>query len=180
MFSPPIRHHITVLLSFTLLFFPTATIAKQPQTFYVGQQIDPNLMLNSIDGQRYQLKNLDYPIVILHYWATWCPKCILEFPDMLDALRGMDNDIAIVAISLDQNIDFMRNYISKQNTSGVPIYWVHDKDMQLSFKQYRIIGTPENVFLNREHKVIKRFNDGFDWRTGQAWKELTAMVADSI
>lgn len=148
--------------------------------FQIGQHIDPNLTFQTIDGGTVRLADLDHPLIMIHYWASWCGLCLLEFPDMLDSLRGMNNDIAVIAISLDFKQTAMNNYTHKLNSSGVPIYWVFDPKMDWAYNRFKITGTPETIFLDSNYRVVKKFNDGYDWRSGQSWKELTALIANSI
>jgi thiol-disulfide isomerase/thioredoxin len=44
-------------------------------------------------------------VVFLNFWATWCPPCRREIPDIVELAREMSNDVVVVGISLDEGTD---------------------------------------------------------------------------
>ncbi|GEM_PF-4352677 len=157
----------------------THLTSKIPQYFSVGQSLK-QMSFTTIQGDDFNTSDLSEPVVMVHYWASWCPPCVMEFPLLLKTLREMNGQVAMIAVSLDYKADAMQRYISKLGADDLPIYWVHDAKYDLSARFYRIKGTPETVFLNKERTVIKHINDGYEWGTTESWKELTSMVAGSI
>ena len=153
--------------------------SKIPQYFSVGQSLE-RMSFTTTQGDDLIVSDLSEPVVLVHYWASWCPPCVLEFPLLLKTLREMNGQVAMVAISLDYKADAMQRYINNLGAEGLPIYWVHDTKYDLSARFYRINGTPETLFLDKDHTIIKHINDSYEWGTADSWKELTAMVAGSI
>lgn len=169
------------MLAMMLAFVPAQGQAAEERAalFTPGQNL-ADMAFTTTGGAPYTLRDLPEPVVLLHYWASWCPPCVIEFPKLLEALREMNGQVALVAISLDYKADAMQRYIDTLDTHGVPIYWVQDSNYDLSLRQHRILGTPETVFLDQQRSVVKKVNDEHDWQTRKSWKELTAMVAGSM
>lgn len=152
---------------------------RPPPPIQIGQTID-DLSFTTTDGIAYTLDDIKAPVVLLHYWASWCGPCLIEFPHLLETLKEMDGQIVMIAISLDYKADAMQRYITSLEADDLPIYWVHDTEYELSFKRFQIAGTPETIFLGPKRTVLKKVNDEYDWRARDSWKELTAMISGSI
>lgn len=61
----------------------------------------PDFTLQSIEGKSISLSDYKGKIVILDFWATWCPPCRKAIPDLVDLKEKYKNDIEIIGIALD-------------------------------------------------------------------------------
>jgi thiol-disulfide isomerase/thioredoxin len=57
--------------------------------------------LKDIDGKGFRLGDLRGKVVLLNFWATWCPSCLTEIPDLVALQNSRGRDVAIVGIALD-------------------------------------------------------------------------------
>jgi thiol-disulfide isomerase/thioredoxin len=74
-----IHTHRIILLAAVLLFAPALTF---------GQDLSPaELRLKDINGREIRLSNYRGKIVLLNFWATWCPPCRVEVPDLIRLQR---------------------------------------------------------------------------------------------
>ncbi len=85
-------------LTLTLaLFFATMTLSAQ-----VGKQA-PEFSLKNKDGKEVSLASLKGKVVVLNFWATWCPPCRAEIPDFKRVYSAYkDKGVEIIGVSLDQ------------------------------------------------------------------------------
>ncbi|HVN47211.1 MAG TPA: TlpA disulfide reductase family protein [Bacteroidota bacterium] len=68
------------------------------------KQLAPNFSLKKEDGTTIELAKLKGKVVIVNFWATWCPPCRAEIPDFIKVQEQYKkNGLVIVGISLDQN-----------------------------------------------------------------------------
>ena len=76
----------------------------------------PDFTLQSLDGERYTLSKLRGKVVLVNFWATWCPPCRQEIPALTRLHSGYkERDFMVLGISLDdlspeQIKNFARNY----------------------------------------------------------------------
>lgn len=103
---------ITVMAFFMLLPFTVSAAVT------VGDTV-PSFKARTIDdGKNLALEDYRGKVVLLDFWASWCPPCLKSFPKY-DALRREIGtaDFEIVAINVDENTDDARKFLSKHPVS---------------------------------------------------------------
>lgn len=63
----------------------------------------PNFMLTSIDNKGIELSKFQGKVVIVDFWATWCPPCRKGIPDLIDIQKTYGNDVVVIGISVDSD-----------------------------------------------------------------------------
>ncbi len=79
-----------------------------------GTVAAPDMMLNYIDGQGTQLSSLRGKVVVLNFWATWCPPCRVELPHFEALYQAYKADgLVVVGVSMDSGgSDFVRRFVA--------------------------------------------------------------------
>lgn len=122
--------------------------------------------LNDITGMSWTLSKLKGKVVVVNFWATWCPPCRKEMPD-LQALSQeyKDKGLVVLAIS-DETMDKVQPFIA-QNKYTFPVLLDTGRKVNTS---YFVNGIPKNFVYNREGKLVAQ---SIDMRTrGQFMKML--------
>jgi peroxiredoxin len=65
-------------------------------------QAAPDFTLTDIYGREYRLADFKGKLVVLNIWATWCPPCQSEIPDIIEFARDHAGDVAVLSISVDE------------------------------------------------------------------------------
>ncbi len=111
----------------------------------------PDFFLPTLEGQNHTLSQHRGKVVLINFWATWCPPCIREMPSMqllYDKFRAQGFEI--VAISLDQgNPDGVREFVQKLNLS-FPIVLDAANDVK---QLYQVRGLPTSYLVDRQGRV---------------------------
>lgn len=113
-----------------------------------GSDIPQLSYLDIGTGQTHQLAGLKGKVVILNVWATWCPPCRRELPDLSAVQQRFGKDqLAVIAVS-DEDAATVSNYVKDKDFSfntGVFTY------MPTSIRQ---VGTrPVSILIDRTGKV---------------------------
>lgn len=75
-----------------------------------GKTADYDFMLVDANGRQQPFSDFEGKVVFVNFWATWCPPCVAEMPDIHELYQEMkDEDIAFVLISLDDDFDKAKN-----------------------------------------------------------------------
>lgn len=114
--------------------------------------IAPNFVLQSVDGERIELKDLKGKGVFLNFWGTWCGPCKQEFPYMANQYEVFKNrGVEIVAVNVGESNIAVKNFMESY---GVNFPVAMDKDRQVT-EAYDITPLPTTFLINPEGKVIK-------------------------
>ncbi len=117
------------------------------------------LMMDPTNGKEIALSQFKGQWVLLNLWATWCPSCQAEMPS-LDALeKKMGHKLTIIALSVDDKIDPIINYVST-NKPSFKIYYDFTKVVPASFS---VAKYPETFLISPEGKMVAQFSGPRDW-----------------
>jgi peroxiredoxin len=127
------------------------------------QQAD--FTLTDLQGKTWNLKELHGKVVLVNFWATWCPPCRSEMPD-LDALykQFKDQGFVVLAIS-DEEIGKVRPYIDQYHYS-YPILLDPGRKVNETFN---IEGIPKSFVYDRDGKLVAQ---SIDMRTRGQFLEM--------
>jgi len=128
-----------------------------------------NFSLTDLQGKTWALKELHGKVVLVNFWATWCPPCRSEMPD-LDALyrQFKEQGLVVLAIS-DEEVAKVKPYIDQYHYS-YPI--LLDPGRAVS-EAYNIEGIPKSFVYDREGKLVAQ---SIDMRTKRQFLEMLALA----
>jgi len=133
-----------------------------------AQRQQANFTLTDLQGKSWTLKDLKGKVVLVNFWATWCPPCRKEMPD-LDALynRYKDQGFVILAISEDDETQKVAPYIAEHKIS-YPI--LLDPGQKVN-NLFQVEGIPKSFVYDRDGKLVSQ---SIDMRTQRQFLEMLA------
>ncbi|HEY4715723.1 MAG TPA: TlpA disulfide reductase family protein [bacterium] len=137
----------------------------------------PDFKLIDINGAEVNLSDFRGNIVFLNFWATWCPPCIEELPQIQALSEQMVKDNFIV---LAVNIDQISGAQIKQfvQERGLTFRVLLDPKSSVGADKYGITGVPETFLIDKNGKIIDRFIGPRDWTT-DAFIEIFKKIINS-
>lgn len=138
----------------------------------------PAFSLPDLDGRVVSLASLRGRVVLLYFWATWCPYCVRELPSTIESLqrRYRDQGLTVLAVSFEERPDTVKAWVRPRGLS-MPV--LVDQDGEVS-GDYRVTATPTAVLLDREGRVVGRAVGTRPWADARAralWDVLLAPPA---
>jgi cytochrome c biogenesis protein CcmG, thiol:disulfide interchange protein DsbE len=130
----------------------------------------PDFLLTMTDGTKVQLSSFKGKPVWINFWASWCPPCRAENPDIQDVYNAHheSDGLVILAPALGEAADSVTSYQQRADLHypvGV------DSDTQIA-ANYRVLGIPTHVFVDRDG-IIKDMRIG-----GLSKKTMEKMIAE--
>jgi len=124
-----------------------------------------NFTLMDLYGKSWTLKGLGGKIVLVNFWATWCPPCRKEMPD-LDTLyhRFEKSGLVVLAIS-DEDAGTVKPFIADHNV-GYPVLLDPGRKVNQLF---RVQGIPKSFLFDREGNLVAQ---AIDMRTQAQFLEM--------
>ncbi len=114
----------------------------------------PDFILQDMSGKQVKLSDHKGKVVLLEFWATWCPPCRTSIPGLEKLHKTyQDKGFVLLAVSMDQGgWDDVRSFMKSYGMT----YTVLKGDDEVA-AQYQVRTIPMALILNREGKVIKRY-----------------------
>jgi peroxiredoxin len=129
----------------------------------------PNFILNDLDGNQHRLSDYMGQVVIINFWATWCPPCRAEMPSMQRAWEQLEKEnIVMLGIDVGEDEDTIFQF-----TANYPVEFplLMDQDSKV-IDQWPVRGLPTTFVLDPKGRIIYRAIGGREWDD----PELLALV----
>jgi peroxiredoxin len=131
------------------------------------QQAD--FTLADLDGKNWTLKDLRGKVVLVNFWATWCPPCRKEMPDLEKLYRRFKDQGLVMLVISDEDAGKVRPFIAeKQYTYPILL----DPGRKVT-ELFAVQGIPKSFVYNREGKLVAQ---SIDMRTGKQFLEMLAQA----
>ena len=135
-----------------------AGCSRNPKPPLVGSTA-PDFTVTDAD-RTVSLKDLRGKVVVLNFWATWCPPCVDEMPSLVQMQKQLkDRGITVLAVSVD---DDPRQYHSFLDKYKVDLLTVRDP-RQKSNELYGTFKFPETYIVDRQGVLRRKFIGPVDW-----------------
>ncbi len=116
----------------------------------------PAFTLTDLEGKPVSLADFRGKVVVLDFWATWCPPCKREIPDFIELQKTYGSQgVQIVGIALDEP-DKVQAF-AQQNGMNYPVLMGTD---EISAMYGGIDGIPTTFIIDKTGKIVNRF-EGF-------------------
>jgi thiol-disulfide isomerase/thioredoxin len=118
-------------------------------------------------GQPVNLDSFKGKVVVLNFWATWCPPCIAEMPalDNLQAELG-GKDFAVVAVSTDR--EGIKKSAPFYRRAGIKNLALYNDTRGNLLDTFKVKSLPITLLIDREGRVIGRMEGAAQWDSSQA------------
>jgi peroxiredoxin len=129
---------------------------------FTVQDSDHKVTLSQFRGQ----------VVVLNFWATWCPPCIEETPALIKMQRRMkDKGVVVLAVSIDVDENAYHKFLKDY---GVNMVTVRDED-QKAATLYGTHGWPETYIIDRNGIIRRKFIGPVEWNSPEVTEFLNKL-----
>jgi thiol-disulfide isomerase/thioredoxin len=127
------------------------------------------------NGKPFNLDDYRGKVLLVDFWATWCPPCMKELPNLIETHKQFaDAGFEVVGIALDDDRDTLKTFLDDKELPWVTL-WSTEKDQQMyddpRAKQFGVDGIPRTFLVDREGKVVA---------IGLHGKRLRAKIAELV
>jgi len=138
---------------------PEATMNGQAISLKDGGKQAPDFNLETIDGKNISLSDYKNTAIILNFWATWCPPCRAEIPDMIELQKEYgDKNFTFIGIAVGDQLDRVKRFVEN---SGIN-YPIAMGNNSITSDYGKFIkggmrGIPATFVINTKGEVLGHF-----------------------
>ncbi len=140
---------------------------------YMGNLSFPTLELKDMQGMVRKLADFKGKIVLISFWATWCPPCVREIPSMNKLYADMDKSkFEILAVNIGEKKSIVKKFL-KQNKIDFPVLLDTNKKYYLEWKVYVV---PSNYLVDKNGKLIAGSVGAIDWQEKETIEKIKNLI----
>jgi len=134
----------------------------------------PGIELHKLDGKAFSLESLKGRVVALDFWAPWCIPCRKSFPFLQSLQEKHERDgFSVVGLTLDNDLPAIESFLNE-----VPVRFPIVRDPSgRSGEAFGVASMPTTLLLDREGRVVARFEGGSDAVHGRIERAVATLLA---
>jgi thiol-disulfide isomerase/thioredoxin len=113
----------------------------------------PDIDAQTIDGQRVRLSELRGKVVLVNFWATWCPPCRAEVPDLVRLQEKYQDRLVILGVSEDEGgLDLVKRFVAEHHVN----YPVVMSTPEIGKAFPDIVSLPTTIVVDPDGRIAQR------------------------
>jgi peroxiredoxin len=114
--------------------------------------IAPDFTLKDTADNEYSLSDYRGKVVLVNFWATWCPPCLVEIPHFVEFYnKYKEKGFIILGLSLDTDLKRLKNFMKEKNIE----YPVLVKARKVS-AMYAVRGIPTTYLIDKDGSIVDK------------------------
>ena len=169
-------------LLFALMALLNLTGCEQDQTVGTGGSVNsariggpaPDFTLTDLQGQKVTLSQFRGKVVLLNFWATWCPPCVEEMPSM-EQLHNLfkDQGLVLLAVNIEEDGAKTVPHFQRGKNFSFPILLDLAAEVQ---NRYGVFRFPETFIVDRNGNLVDRLIGGRNWMADTLLKRINFLL----
>lgn len=140
-----------------VLFVYTIYAAIREHVVFAGDTA-PEFTIKTDSGREVSVPNFGGKLLVLNFWASWCPPCVEETPSLSKFAQEYGaKGVVVLGVSVDRDEKAYRAFLQKFKPAFLT---VRDSDIH---EDYGTFMYPETYFIDSTGKVVKKLAEPADW-----------------
>ncbi len=131
----------------------------------------PSFTVTADNGRTVSLPNFGGKVLVLNFWASWCPPCVEETPSLSRfAQEYASKGVVVLGISVDRDEKAYRNFLRRFNPAFLTTR---------EFKTHEDYGTfmyPETYVIDANGRVVQKYAEAVDWTSPEIAKVVNSLL----
>jgi thiol-disulfide isomerase/thioredoxin len=136
----------------------------ESQHLQIGMPM-PQFEATQLDGKKIGIASLKGKVVLLDFWATWCPGCVAEIPTLRKISRKYGDRFVVLSLSADDSRETIAKFLKKNPMPGIAT-WDMKGDRFPIMEQFNIQGLPTWYLVDANGRISAK--DPFGPKLDQA------------
>lgn len=150
-------------------------------------QLDPvpQVSFVGLNDDAFTLDEFKGKVVLLNFWASWCPPCAVEFPSLLRLIRHYEGKVVLVAVSNDEDKEavgkFLKDFEGEfaVDLAGPNLRIAWDKDRGLSSNIFNTVQFPETIIISPDGRMARKVVGDIQWDSDEIRGFIDTLLSSS-
>jgi peroxiredoxin len=131
----------------------------------------PEFTITTDNGQTVSVPRFGGKILVLNFWASWCPPCVDETPGMSRfAEEFKDKGVVVLGVSVDKDEKAYRAFLQKFKPA-----FLTARESQIH-EDYGTFMYPETYIIDSNGKVLRKYPEEVDWLAPETIKYIDSLL----
>jgi peroxiredoxin len=142
----------------------------------IAKELDkaPEFELDDMRGQHHRLSDYRGKIVLINFWASWCPECIEEMPSLNKLYeKYQGKGLVVLGISADRKKEAALKLLTQTQVT-YPV--LLDTSGGVFIKRYTVIALPTTVVIDRNGLIVERIIGRIDFSSAAFVKKIIDLM----
>jgi thiol-disulfide isomerase/thioredoxin len=142
---------------------------------YPEKTAAPVLELEGIEGKKYRLQDHHGKVVLVNFWASWCPPCVKEIPSLGRLQKAFSKkDLLVLSVAIGESKQQVESFL-KQFPADFPVLLDSDG---ITVKPWKIIAFPTTFVIDQQGIIQLAYFGGLEWDNPAVVTQLQALLKD--
>jgi len=143
-------------------------------TLFRGNPIPPELILQNFNNKVVDLKALKGKVVLVNFWASWCPPCVHEMPSMERLQKRFSTKtFMILGVNMAEDKKTVEHFLNSKVQVSFPILFDETGD---ALKRWGVFAFPTSYVIGKEGKIRYALFGGIDWENQDILNKISKLV----
>lgn len=129
-----------------------------------------NWQLKGLNTTDFDFNTAKNKVVIVNFWATWCPPCVAEMPSLQDLYNDYKDQVVFVFVTSEGSEKVMP--FMKKNDYNLPIYNMISKEPELLTTR----SIPATYLINKEGEIVINKTGAANWNSTKVRNQLDELL----
>jgi peroxiredoxin len=120
----------------------------------VGKVAPLDFTLKDMNGVTVKLSSFKGKIILLNFWATWCPPCKVEIPDLIALQDEYADDLVVLGFSVDDTPELLKPFAAEYAINYPLLVGLGHENVQEAYGP--MWGIPVTVVIDRDGRVAQK------------------------
>jgi cytochrome c biogenesis protein CcmG, thiol:disulfide interchange protein DsbE len=133
----------------------------------------PGFSITTDSGKRITRSDFGGKLLVLNFWATWCPPCLEELPSLHQFAQEMEKSgVVVLGVSIDKNEQNYKRFLQRNH---VAFETARDPEANIA-AEYGTFKWPETYVIGKDGKVVQKYVGQVEWTDPKVMASIRGML----